>query len=186
MGNNVISLEGKLVRLRPIQKDDLDKSLVWKNDPIIRENILGYSFPITKEMEMKWYESLSNNRDKSIILFGIEAIDRSTLIGFIHLKDIDWISRVGQFGITIGDSKYWRKGIGFESMEIFHNYIFLNLNLRKVCLQVVSYNESALNLYRKFGFIEEGCLSKHIFIRGDYFDVISMRLFDFEYKSIYF
>ena len=181
----MISYERNKIRLRPIRRSDITQSLIWRNIPEIRENALGYRFPVTEKMEEEWYESALDDQGMKRVIFAIETIEDEEFVGFINLNSIDWIARRCSFGITIGERKYQGKGIGADSMRVLFNYAFECLNLRKICLEVASFNEAALHLYRKFGFVEEGTLQEHLYLENTYHDIILMRMFDHEFRSKY-
>jgi UDP-4-amino-4,6-dideoxy-N-acetyl-beta-L-altrosamine N-acetyltransferase len=181
----MISYEGKKTKLRPIRKSDIEKSIRWRNNPDIRDNSLGYRFPVTEKKEEKWYESAMDDQSHSKVVFAIETIEDNNFIGFIHLNQIDWISRRCHFGITIGEKEYQGKGMGPDSMQILFNYAFNCLNIRKISLEVVSFNTHAIRLYKNFGFIEEGKLEEHLYLEGAYHDIIQMRIFDSDFREKY-
>lgn len=181
----MISYEGKKIRLRPVRKSDSLKSLSWRNDPDVRENALGYRFPVTDVMEDKWYDSILDDQSRTRVFFAIESLEDSTLIGLIQLNQIDWISRRCFFGIVIGEKSYQGRGMGLDSMKVLFNYAFDCLNIRKICLEVSGNNKHALNLYHKFGFVDEGRLKEHLYLEGNYHDMVLMRIFDFEFREKY-
>jgi len=181
----MISYSGERVRLRPLRRSDAETSVVWRNDPVIRENLLGYRFPVTEKMEEKWFESALDDQSRLRVVFAIETIEDAVLIGFINLNQIDWIAKNCYFGISIGNKKYHGKGLAPESMRIMFRYAFDCLNLRKICLEVATFNNNAVALYNKFGFVEEGLLKEHIYLEGKYHDVILMRIFDHEFRNKY-
>ncbi|KPA13051.1 N-acetyltransferase GCN5 [Candidatus Magnetomorum sp. HK-1] len=181
----MISYKGKKTKLRPIHKLDIEKSIIWRNTPDIWENTLGYRFPVTEEMENKWYKSALDDQSNTRVIFAIESIDNDELIGFIYLKQIDWISRRSYFGISIGEQEYQGKGMGSDSMKIIFNYAFECLNMRKICLEVPAFNQNAIKLYKKFGFIKEGILKEHLYLNNSYHDIILMRIFNSEFREIY-
>jgi UDP-4-amino-4,6-dideoxy-N-acetyl-beta-L-altrosamine N-acetyltransferase len=179
----MISYEGKKTRLRPVRKSDIEKSIVWRNTPDIRENVLGYRFPVTETMEDQWYEAALADQTRSTAMFAIETLDNDTLIGFIHLNRIDWIARRSHFGITIGEKEFQGKGMGTDSMQILFKYAFDCLNLKKICLEVADFNKNAIKLYQKFGFVVEGILKEHLYLENSYHDFILMRMFDSEFRE---
>lgn len=183
LGEEMISYKGKKTRLRPIHKNDIEKSLIWKNDPEIRENVQGYRFPVTERMEEIWYESALNGQSRTKVIFSIESLKDNMFVGFIELNQIDWISRRCSFGITIGEKEYQNIGIGKDSIILLFNYAFEYLNIRKICLEVAAYNTKAINLYKKIGFIEEGILKEHLYLNNKYHDIILMRLFGTEFRD---
>ena len=63
--------------------------------------------------------------------------------------------------------------LGYKALE----YIFEQLKMRKVCAEVLDYNEASIHFHKKLGFIEEGRLQEHVFKDGAYHDVILMGMF---------
>ena len=59
------------------------------------------------------------------------------------------------------------------------------LNIRKISLYVTGNNLKAKNLYKKFGFGEEGVLIKHAYLENDYHDIYIMALFRSDYYRLY-
>ncbi|KPK35305.1 MAG: hypothetical protein AMK70_05585 [Nitrospira bacterium SG8_35_1] len=172
----MILTDGEKVLMRPIDKKDLSKTLAWRNDPLIVEKILGYQFPITEDMEENWYQGVAFVEFPTKIIFAIDLKSDNSLIGYTHLSKIDWVSRTCFFGIVIGDQESQNKGYGNDAMRTLFHYAFNTINLRKICLEVVSYNHEAFKIYKKIGFTEEGRLRKQIFINNEYHDVYIMGL----------
>ena len=65
-------LAGDLVVLRPLRAADRATSVRWRNDPDIRDNILGYRFPITEEMEAQWVDAVLEDRSRTRLVLAIE------------------------------------------------------------------------------------------------------------------
>lgn len=170
-------LIGKRVLLRPLKNTDIELLNEWRNNLELIKLTQGIRFPKTLEMDQDWFRNLSNDKSNKYVVFGIEEISSNSFIGLIQITNIDWISRVGEFGINIGDSTKNGLGYGTESMKLFFSYIFQELNLRKISLKVASSNENAIKSYRKLGFVEEGVLKEHIFMGDKYYDLILMALF---------
>ena len=179
----MISYEGERTRLRPLRKSDMERSIVWRNTPEIRENAQGFRFPVTERMEERWYESALDDQSRTRVVFAIETTDDATLIGFIYLHQIDWISRRCQFGISIGEKEFQGKGMATDSMVLLFTYAFECLNLKKICLEVAAFNETDISLYKRFGFVEEGVLKEHLYLENRYHDVSVMRIFDKEFRE---
>lgn len=177
--------EGKKVRLRPLQLNDKERSIIWRNDPEIRDRALSYRFPVTEPMEDNWYNKMLTGDDSTKVYFAIENKDDRQHIGFIHLYDIDYISSTCYFGIIIGEKDQQGQGKSIDAMHIIFRYAFSFLNLRKINLEVASFNHKAIRIYKKFGFTEEGVLRQQIFMCGNYYDKHSMGLFKEEYYKLY-
>jgi RimJ/RimL family protein N-acetyltransferase len=175
-------LAGNVTVLRPLRAADRVVSVRWRNDPDIRDNILGYRFPITEAMEAEWVDAVLKDQSRSRIVLAIEDKSDGTLVGFVYLNNIDWFSRNAEFGILIGERSRHGKGLARDALELVANYAFGTLNLHKIYLRVVAFNKRALNLYRTFGFAEEGIQRQQAFLREGYHDVVLMGLLRREFE----
>lgn len=83
----------------------------------------------------------------------------------------------GEFGLAV--TKSWRgQGIGSLLLNSLITWAEPNEHIEKINLHVLSTNERAINLYKKFGFTEEGRRCKDIkFEDGSYADDIAMARF---------
>jgi RimJ/RimL family protein N-acetyltransferase len=174
--------EGARVALRPLKSSDRAVSVAWRNDPTIRDNVLGYRFPVTEEMEKHWVERVLNDQSRTRLVLAIEDRSDGRLVGFVYLSDIDWVSQVAEFGILIGERERQGKGLGREALALMARHAFHVLNLHRIFLRVPRYNRRALRLYRRFGFVEEGRLRRHVFLGRRHHDVILMGLLRHEYE----
>lgn len=87
-------------------------------------------------------ESLNNDVNKTFLI-----IDNNDLIGFIHIQDL--IDEVDIIDIII-DVNYRNKGYASKLIDYVINYA----NGKKILLEVNENNTSAINLYKKYSFIE--------------------------------
>ena len=175
--------EGERARLRPLQRSDHRVSVAWRNDPEIRDRILGHRFPVTAETEQDWVDRLLKDRGTSRAVFAVEDRSDDVLVGFVYLQDIDWVQRSAEFGILIGDKTRRRKGLGREALELVCQHAFRALNLHRLGLRVAAYNEAAVSLFRSAGFRDEGCLRESVFLGDRYHDVMLMGLLRTEFED---
>jgi diamine N-acetyltransferase len=169
-------LAGRRVVLRPLRRADRVKSVRWRNDPDIRDNILGYRFPVTEAMEADWVEAVLKDQSRTRLVLAIEDKSDGALVGFVYLNNIDWFARNAEFGILIGERSRHGKGLAREALSLIADYAFESLNLHKLYLRVVAFNTRALRLYRAFGFVDEGVQRQQAYLRGRYYDVVWMGL----------
>jgi L-phenylalanine/L-methionine N-acetyltransferase len=66
------------------------------------------------------------------------------------------------------------KGVGKALMQAVIDLADKWLNLTRIELTVFTDNESAIALYRKFGFETEGALRKYAFRDGEFVDAYAM------------
>lgn len=173
--------EGVLVRLRAYEKEEMAdvKNLINRSE-IKRYLSPGIPFPYTLEDEIKFYESISATNDT--YTFAIETKESKELIGGCGINAIDWKNSRATVGIFIGKEGYLSKGYGTDAMKVLVNFIFNEMNINKVKLEVYSFNARAIKCYEKLGFVQEGCLRKEIFREGKYHDILHYGLFREEFK----
>jgi ribosomal protein S18 acetylase RimI-like enzyme len=95
------------------------------------------------------------------------------IVGEIHV-DPSWMG-FGEIGMMVADG--WRGcGVGTALVAAAIEQARAR-GLHKLALSVFPHNGAAIALYRKFGFVEEGRLTKHIRrANGDLWDLIEMGL----------
>ena len=177
----VIFIEGKKVNLRPLSKDDVPLLTRWINDSYLREFLMAH-LPCTEKQEEEWFNKLGSD-DKNIVL-GIETKD-GVLIGVMGIHHINWRDRVCTTGAFIGERENQGKEYGIDAKMHLLNYIFNMLNLRKVCSEVIAYNEPSIKYSLKCGYRPDGIRSKHVFRKGEYHDLIQLCLFREEWLPIW-
>ena len=171
---------GKKIRLREYRKEDIKVVQTCINDPEIKKLVNpGIPYLYTFEDEEKWFEGLSAKNDQ--YSFAIETLADNKYIGGCGINSIDWKNSVAVIGIFIGDKEYLGKGYGTDAMNLLISFIFEQMNLNKIKLQVLSYNERAIKCYEKCGFTKEGVLREEIFRDGKYHDNIIMGFLKAEY-----
>ena len=80
---------------------------------------------------------------------------------------------VGQIGMAVRDD--WQgKGAGSALMQAMIDLADQWLNLSRIELEVYTDNESAIHLYKKYGFVIEGTHPRFAFREGKFVDVYAM------------
>jgi RimJ/RimL family protein N-acetyltransferase len=177
------SLVGTQVRLRPLERSDLNQSyLAWLNDPEVTHYLETGTFPTTREDLDQFYDSVRGSRNQ--VIFAIEERKSGRHIGNVKLGPIHWVNRSATFGILIGEKEYWGKGIGKEATRLMVEYGFYRLNLHRINLGVFAGHDRAIRSYAAIGFEVEGRFRQAIFRDGEYKDHLWMGLLRSEYKRI--
>lgn len=123
----------------------LEKSWQWITSEPVKTLIDAEE--TTKEQQLEWYKKLETRTD-----YLIEGINyKSRPIGAWGLKKIT-VDKAEYFGY-IGEPEFWGLGIGKLIMAQAINEA-KRRNLKLLYLHVLNFNERALRLYRRFGFIE--------------------------------
>lgn len=172
--------KGEKVRLREYRREDLETKLRYINDPEVERLLVSeVPYPETLAEEEKWFESISAYKDT--YRFAIEALDGGKYIGECGVCGVDWKNSSAGISIFIGDRGYWGKGYGSDAVKILISFIFNEMNMNKIRLNVYSFNERAMRCYKKCGFKVEGVLREEIYRGGKYYDTIAMGLLRREY-----
>jgi len=170
-------LTGEKILLRPVELNDAEKFYKWRNDLQLKKLAMMHPFPVTLESEKEWIESISKKKDNQLIFFSICERKDGNLIGFVKLFNINWVHRFCYFGIVIGEDSARGQGYGFETLKLISEYAFDVLNINKIILEVININQTAIKLYKKFGFKEEGLLKEQFYFDGKWYDILIMSLF---------
>lgn len=169
------------MRLREYRREDIPLAHEYVNDPDVKKFlVVGIPFPLRLEEEEKWFEEQSAFKDT--YNFAIEKIENKEYIGGCGINTVDWKNSVATVGIFLG-KPFWNMSFGTEAMEILLKFVFNEMNFNKVKLDVYSFNERAINSYKKCGFTIEGRHRQEIYRDGKYHDVLSMGLLRAEFKT---
>lgn len=163
--------------MRPVTKMDIPNFLIWMNDPEVTQYLNRY-LPISEQEEMAWVDSLYGSQFGKAVVWCIEVIGETNRpIGTVGLHGIHPRNRHSTLGIMIGEKDCWNKQYGRRAINLALTYAFRELNIRKVCLTVIDFNERGQTCYEHCGFIEEGRKKEHVFGGGVYHDEIHMAVF---------
>jgi len=171
----MIVLDNKIC-LRKADLKDIDALYEVKNDKKAAALLGGFSNGYSKLDIESWIVSHNNNKNE--VLYLIETIEDSKVIGHVGLYDIDFRVRKAEFAILIAGETNQGKGYGSLCTKFMIDYAFSELNIRKITLSLLSDNTRAFSLYQKYGFVQEGLLKNEQFKNGKYHDVILMALFN--------
>ncbi len=170
-----------MIYLREISADDLQIINQWRNDKGLID-LLGSPFRyINHETDKRWFESYLANRNTNVRCAIVDK-ESNSIIGLVNLTNIDWSCRCAEFSIMIGNSNYYSKGIGKMATIEMLKHGFNNLNLHRIYLSVLTYNDIALKLYKSIGFVQEGIIRDAVFKQGKYQDAYMMSILEDEFK----
>lgn len=79
---------------------------------------------------------------------------------------------------------YRGAGYGREAIDWALDWGFLRGGLHRIELEAASYNETALKLYRKLGFVEEGRAREAIRFERKWYDLVSMGILEQEWEAL--
>jgi len=177
-------LVGKKVRLRALEKEDLPNCVRWLNDRDVTEFLIQHS-PMSQAMEDKWYETQLAIPPAmgQVLAIEILAAGQWVHIGNTGLHNVEPVTREAEFGIFIGEKKYWSQGYGRDAALLTLKHGFEDLNLNRIFLFVFENNPRGISSYKAAGFVQEGVLREAIYKNGRYYNVLVMSVLRSEWKG---
>lgn len=163
-------LVGKDIYLSPCDvENELPILTKWFNEDrdIISNN--GFSSKLlgvdkTKEMLEQW--------NAGPYCFSIVNLDNE-FAGQLSLFDLN--HNRATMGIFVGE-QFRGKGYGSQAIKLITDYAFNMLNLRTIHIYVYGFNQKAISVYKKVGFVECGRWHQDVYYDGKYYDTVMMEL----------
>ena len=149
---------GNLVRLEAVDPEDISKEMTrWILDSEYFRMLDSAPPLLWSEKKVKeWIDKDLEKNPADDLFFSIRALADDRLIGFISLFDHSGHTGDALVGIGIGEREYWSKGYGTDAMRVMLDYVFNELNLRRLTLITFEHNPRGIRSYQKAGFVLEG------------------------------
>ena len=141
--------------LRPLEKKDISSLVRNMSDKNIVDGLEGVPESFTEKDAFEWVDYC--NKDKKILMFGIESSEGSELLGEIGLNPIK--NKTGEIVYWIS-RKEQGKGFASEAISHFMKYIAEKTEIERVNAEVYSENEKSIILLQKAGFRYTGSKRK--------------------------
>lgn len=175
---SVLTLTTTRLTLRPPKPDDAHERYKLGRDP---EIILMFGYEVSDlgaysiDMAKNWIENLGQHPCAWVIEH------EGLFIGELRFDAIDNHDRRARLAIGIYAADKLGQGFGKEAMNAALQHAFTTMNLHRISLRVIDYNERAIRCYRSVGFVEEGRERETAFIKGKWRNDLIMGLLDREF-----
>lgn len=166
-------LEGTIVNVRVMEREDLPLLTEWINDPEFSGKFEPLEQSSRNEVE-KWYNNLRPNEK----WFIIEKKDGNRIGYIMHTLE----ERHFTIGYTIVPGER-NKGYCTEAVAIMVDYLFLSTSTVRVQARTNLKNEASHKVLEKAGFTKEGVVRKSFFARGEWHDTILSSILREEWKE---
>lgn len=179
--------EGPDIRFGPIDYEkDPEVESRWTHDSeFMRLMETNPARPMSSAMVKKQYEKLEKEveENKNLYHFMIRAQADDRLIGKAVVQWIEWTNGNGFLRLGIGSPEDRRKAYGTQALRMLLRVAFAELNLYRVTAVVPEYNEGAIALLNKFGFVQEVCRRKALDRDGRRWDLYVFGLLSEEWRN---
>ena len=179
--------ESQDIRFGPIDHEkDPEIESKWTHDSeFMRLMETGPARPMSAALVRKQYEKLEKQieEEKHLYYFTIRAKADDRLIGRAAVQWIEWANGNGFLRLGIGAAEDRCKGYGSQALRMLLRFAFAELNLFRVSAIVAEYNEGAIALLKKFGFVQEVCRRKSLERDGRRWDLLVFGLLNDEWRN---
>jgi RimJ/RimL family protein N-acetyltransferase len=177
-----MSILGKKVTLRAVEREDLDLLHLWSNDPDTQAQLGGWNFPPSRTVQDQWFERIQTDRLNQ--RFAIVTEDLG-LIGTANLVDINWKDRNASHGLMLGDKDIRGKGYGVDIVMTVMRYAFEELGFERLDATIISYNAPSIKLFtEKCGWVIEGRKENWYWRKNQYWDKIMLGITRMQYAVL--
>lgn len=163
--------------IRPIQLDDAEMILKWRNQDSVRLNMYNHHM-IDIDTHLKWFDSILKNKTSRYFIYE----QNQQPLGVLSFSEIDQKNKKATWAFYSGDTNI--RGIGSEMEQLALEYAFNQLDLNKLYCEVLEFNSTVINFHRKFGFKIEGIKRKDYLRDDKYYDIYQLALFKSNYLKI--
>lgn len=159
--------KGKLTRLRQFRSEDIPAIIALFNDEVIQSNTtLPMLPPATGETVRREFIEEVKADDFRYIIEDLTG----QFLGYCHFRN-SFKDRRTALAYEISP-QVQGKGYAADSLELMLNLIFMEMNMNKCSVAVLSTNKSARQLLEAAGFLVEVVAREDIFRHGAYQDVL--------------
>jgi len=153
---------GSKIKLRGKRLSDANNDYTWQIDPELARldaiSTLVISFPEYLSVYASELRYPSSTRRS----FAIETLDGKH-IGNCVYYGINKTKKEAELGIMIGNRDYWGKGYGADAVTTLLNYIFSEINFKRIYLKALDWNHRAQKCFKKCGFTPYGHMVRNRF-----------------------
>ena len=168
-------LEGNLVNLRIIEREDLPLITEYENDPEFWGELAVYPLLQKSKADL---EKEYDKRPPEENWFFIEKKDGTKIGAAFHFLE----GRLLEIGYAIVPSER-RRGYGTEAAEIIVDYLFLSRAIVRIQAATDIRNMVSQKVLERVGFKKEGILRKYVFVRGEWRDALLYSILREEWKE---
>ncbi len=187
-----IKLEGKRITLRDWLSHDMGAYKIWNTG---HHRWMDFNGPYYAKMNAdELQKDILNIQHK--IKQGLFSVPRKTLViawrdsnqllgtcnWYWQSEETYWMSQ----GLVLYDPESWSKGIGYEALGIWCEYLLKNFpELARLDLRTWSGNHGMMKLALKLGFVQEACFKKARIVDGKYYDSVGYGVLREDWERLY-
>jgi RimJ/RimL family protein N-acetyltransferase len=163
-------LVGEKVKLTSLNEEDIFEFQRWYNDvSFMRHYDIVSAIPKNIEDVKEMVSDI--RKSNTAYIFAVKNLETEEFVGVTGFENISWNNGTALIYIGIGEEKHRGLGYAKEAFKLTIEFGFEELNLHRIYLTVLEYNEPAIKLYEKLGFKREGVYREFIHRDGKRYDM---------------
>lgn len=147
-------LNGKRIRLRPVEPWDVDKLLEWENDHK-HWRVSNTLVPFSKDVIMRYIENAQDIFAVKQVRFIITLSDSLNAIGSLDLFDFSPLHQRAGVGILVEEGERGN-GYALEALELVEEYALNTVGIRNLYCNILEDNIQSQRLFEKAGYVQIG------------------------------
>lgn len=165
---------GKSVLIREARSSDASRILEYIDRISCESDFLTFGqgeFEMSIEQEEQFLDSIARQNNALFIIAEIDSkiIGTASFSGGARPR----ISHIGELSVSVL-KEYWGNGIGTELVKYIIDWCKNSGIIKKINLIVRNDNFSAIHVYKKLGFTEEGVITREFQIKSEFYSALFM------------
>ena len=162
-----------MYQLEKFTRENISQLISWIPDAkaLLIWSGSGYDWPIDRDQLEQTLLKANNFNSKYFLL---KFLSDKSVVGYIEIKKLDSDEKTARIGRLIIDPNMRGKGLGKEIINSLKEYAHSKLGVQTLTLGVFSFNQIAISLYKKIGFIVTNSKNKSIDFGKEKWDLVLM------------
>jgi len=144
-------LKGQKVRLRPVERDDATRLMLWENNPQ-HWKVSGTEVPFSLNAILEYIEQAQHIRTHGQLRLIICLLNTDEPIGTVDLYNADFKHSRAAVGILIAEPEFRQQGYALEALELLESYVQQILGFHNLYCSVHGDNTASNQLFDKAGY----------------------------------
>lgn len=175
-----MKLSSENLFIKILEPEDVTAEMLpwFENDELMRYYTNSKAKITLESLKSSIIEGKQNN---NVFTYGVFHKESSKLIGTLKLGPVNWVHRISDLVILIGDTNFHGKGLAVEAIKLGNQMAFESHDLRKLFGGMYESNHSSIKAYTRAGWQIEGKLKGHYLVDGIAQDRILVGCFNPKY-----
>jgi RimJ/RimL family protein N-acetyltransferase len=172
-----------MIELQPFGREDFARLIRWAVSPefVLQWAGSGFVYPLDKAQLEEYMQPAETNPPTRKIY---RVVDEGAVVGHIELNNINYRHKFATVSrVLVGEPSARGKGYGEQMMRRIMEIGFEEFGLHRLELVVFDFNQAAIRLYEKVGFVKEGHIREARRLGNDYWSHYVMSILEHEWQA---